>query len=48
MKVEDKIVRAFKLFGLKKDGKPLVWGFPFKFVTREESEIFNTKEEALK
>lgn len=48
IKIGDKAVRAFKLFGLKKDGKPLVWGFPFKFVTREESEIFKTKEDALK
>lgn len=48
IKVGDKVVRAFKLFGIKKDGKPLVWGFPFKFVTREESEIFKTKEDALK
>ena len=49
IKIGDKAVRAFKLFGLKnKEGKYIVWGFPFKFVTREEAEIFKTKEEASK
>lgn len=49
IKIGDKAVRAFKLFGLKnKEGKYIVWGFPFKFVTREETEIFKTKEEASK
>ena len=48
IKVGDKVVRAFKVFGVKKDGKYIVWGFPFKFVTREEAEIFKTKKEASK
>ena len=48
IKVEDKAIRAFKLFGIKKDGKFIVWGFPFKFVLRDGSEIYKTKEQALK
>ena len=48
IKVGDKVVRAFKVFGVKKGNKYIVWGFPFKFVTREEAEIFKTKEEASK
>ena len=48
IKVEDKAVRAFKLFGIKKNGKYVVWGFPFRFTTRDELEIFSSKEDALK
>ena len=45
----DKAIRAFKLFGLKtKDGKFLVLAFPVKFVGKEDAELFNSKEEALK
>lgn len=45
----DKVIRAFKLFGLKKkDGKFLVLAFPIKFVGKEESEIYKNKEDALK
>lgn len=45
---EDKALRAFKLFGIKKNNKLLVMVFPFKFEYKQENEIFNTKEEALK
>lgn len=48
IKVGDKAVRAFKLFGIKKDGKYVVWGFPFRFTTRDDLEIFSSKEDALK
>ena len=45
----DKVIRAFKLFGLKtKDGKFLVLAFPVKFVGKEDAELFNSKEQALK
>ena len=48
-KVGDKALRAFKLFGLKnKDGKFLVLVFPMKFVRKEDAELFNNKEDALK
>lgn len=49
IRVGDKAVRAFKLFGLKKkDGKFIVLAFPLKFIGKEDVEIFKTKEEALK
>lgn len=48
IKINDKAVRAFKLFGIKKNGEPLLWAFPFKFVTRKETEIFKSKADALK
>ena len=48
-KVDDKVLRAFKLFGLKnKDGKFLVLVFPMKFVRKEDAELFKNKEDALK
>ncbi len=45
---EDKAIRVFKLFGIKKDDKFLVVSFPVKFEYKLDNEIFNTKEEALK
>ena len=48
VKAGDKAVRARKFFGLKKNGKDLYLVFPFKFETKEENEVFDSKEEALK
>ena len=49
IKVDNKAIRAFKLFGLKnKEGKYFLLGFPVKFVSREEVQIYKTKDEALK
>lgn len=45
---EDKAIRVFKLFGIKKDDKFLVVAFPIRFEYKLDNEIFNTKEEALK
>ena len=45
---EDKALRAFKLFGIKKDNKLLVMVFPFRFEYKEEAEIFDTREDALR
>lgn len=45
---EDKAIRVFKLFNIKKDDKFLVVSFPVKFEYKLDNEIFNTKEEALK
>lgn len=47
VKVGDKAVRAFKL-GKEKDGKVLTLVFFLKFKKYSSSEIFNTKQEALK
>ena len=47
VKVGDKAVRAFKL-GKEKDGKVLTLVFFLKFKKYSPSEIFNTKQEALK
>lgn len=49
IKVNDKAIRACKVFGIrKKDGKFLVLAFPIKFVGKEESELYKNKEDALK
>ena len=45
---DDKAIRVFKLFNIKKDDKFLVVSFPVKFEYKLDNEIFNTKEEALK
>ena len=45
---DGKALRAFKLFGLKKNGKPIVLIFPVRFELREDSELFASKEAALK
>ncbi len=46
IKKEDKAVRAFKLG--KKDNKVRLLVMPFKFEYRDETEVFNKKEDALK
>ena len=48
VKKNGKAVRACKLFGIKKGGKPVLLVFPLCFKTKEEAEIFSSKEEALK
>ena len=42
----DKALRAFVIS--KKDGRAKVMVMPFKFMYRDESEVFNSKEEALR
>ena len=48
IKVEGNAVRVFPFALGKKDGKQRLFAFPFKFEYREDSEIFASKEEALK
>ena len=45
--VNGKAVRAFRLWK-KEEGKHQVFGFPFRFVVKNDEEIFKTKEEAIK
>ena len=47
IKKEDKAVRVIKLWK-KKDGSRLLIALPIKFTSRNDEEIFKTKEEALK
>ncbi len=45
---DGKVLRACKLFGIKKNGKPIVLIFPVRFELRKDSELFASKEAALK
>ena len=48
IRVGDKALRVFPFAVGRKEGKDLVFGFPFKFEYRPASEIYKTKDEALK